>query len=91
MALFGSDTIAPFHEINKIINEIFISAQMLGEHYWKRQGRKNMTDEEFEKHLKEMHKHEAVFWEMSEEDELLKRLYTAIKKVEKVCSDVLSK
>lgn len=69
MAAFGKETEAVFIRTVKTINLIFIAAQMLGTHYWKQQGRVPMDDEEFRKHLAEMHKHEEVFWDHGKPDD----------------------
>ena len=74
MASFGHDTGRAFDEVVRIVNSIFVSSRMLSTYYWKRQGRVAMTGEEFEKHLAEMHRHEARFWEISADDELNKEL-----------------
>jgi hypothetical protein len=83
MARFGKDSAKPFDGLRKIINEIFASAQMLS-FYWKEQGRRTWANkEEFEKHLKEMHKHESVFWEMSpDKDPILPRVNAVISDIE---------
>ena len=82
MAKFGKDSAKPFDELNKIVNDIFISARMLS-HYWKQQGRRDWKNgKEFKKHLEEMQKHEAVFWEMSPAED------TIIPRVNKVISDI---
>jgi hypothetical protein len=83
MAAFGSSAGEPFDELNKILNEIFASAQMLGTHYWKRQGRVHMGKEEFQAHLEQMHKHEAVFWIMGD-DEISPRVHYAVEKIEAI-------
>jgi len=71
MARFGKETEEVFIRVNKAVNKIFIAARMLGTYYWQRQGIVKMTDEEFEKHLEKMEKHEGVFWEMeAEKDEI---------------------
>jgi hypothetical protein len=74
MASFGREAGGAFNEVTKIVNSIFISARMLSTHYWQRQGRVAMTDDEFKKHLDEMHRHEARYWEISHDDEVNKEL-----------------
>ncbi len=66
MAAFGKDTEALFTRTMKTINLIFVAAQMLGTHYWKRQGYVSMDEDEFKKHLEDMRKHEEVFWDHGE-------------------------
>jgi len=88
MATFGSNAGEPFDEISRILNEIFSSARILGTFYWKRQGRmQRMSEEEFQKHLEQMNKHEAVFWYMGEEDEITPRVQSAVGKVESIARE----
>jgi hypothetical protein len=90
MALFGRETGKLFDDLNKILDEIMVSAHMLGSHYWQRQGRSPMEGEEFERHLKEMHKHEAIFWAGYEEpDKVAQEVDNLISRVELVCSKAL--
>lgn len=75
MASFGPSTESIFTETNRVLNSIFVSAQMLATHYWQRQGRVKMEQDEFQRHLDEMHKHEGIFWEIgTETDEVRTRL-----------------
>lgn len=64
MASFGAETEVIFVETNEVLNSIFLSARMLGMHYWQRQGRVQMEDHELKTHLDEMHRHQRIFWEM---------------------------
>jgi len=85
MATFGTHAGEPFKEMDKVLNEIFISARMLGTHYWQRQGRVPMSEDEFQKHLDAMHKHEAVFWYMGEdEDTISPRMRNVVQQVENI-------
>ncbi len=82
-AVFGPSAIEPFDELDTIINEIFNAAQMLGSHYWPRQGRVEMAPKEFKKHLEEMQNHEAVFWLMDKDkDTISPRIRKMIEKIE---------
>lgn len=91
MARFGREHEAPFIELNKILNDIFISAQMLGTHYWQRQGRVKMEADEFEKHLEEMHEQESVFWFQGEKlDKIGPRVETVIKQIENITKGPLA-
>jgi hypothetical protein len=90
MARFGSNTNKPFGEIRSVIGEIFMAANRLANHYWPRQGRVKMSDEEFKRHLEEMHKYEGVFWEGSEENDLIKqKVDGAIKTIEDICRPII--
>lgn len=85
MATFGSTAGESFDELNKVLNEIFASANILGTYYWRRQGRVAMKPDEFQEHLKQMHKHEAIFWFMGEEDdEITPRIQHAVEKIEAI-------
>jgi hypothetical protein len=75
MAAFGSSATEPFDELNKIINEIFLAARMLGTHYWPRQGRVEMAPEEFKKHLEVWYLGEA-------KDKISPRVQKAVEKME---------
>jgi len=92
MARFGKDAAKPFEDLNKIVNEIFISAQMLT-HYWMEQGRRQWNSKsEFQKHLDEMHKHEAVFWEMApDKDQITPRVDAVISDIEAQSLKVIEK
>lgn len=75
MAIFGTETESIFKDTNQMLNSIFSSANMLSTHYWQRQGRVKMEEDEFQKHLDEMHKHEGIFWDRyNDDDEIRKRL-----------------
>ncbi|TLS18113.1 MAG: hypothetical protein FDZ72_10605 [Betaproteobacteria bacterium] len=75
MASFGAEAEQIFVDTNSVLNSIFVSAQMLGTHYWQRQGRVPMGPEEFEAHLAEMQQHQRVFWDHGDEnDEVRKEL-----------------
>ncbi len=85
MAVFGTETESIFKDTNQILNSIFASANMLATHYWQRQGRVQMEDDEFQKHLDEMHSHEGIFWDRyNENDEIRNRLATTQQLLEKV-------
>jgi hypothetical protein len=75
MASFGPESEAIFSQTQSTVNLILVSAQMLGSHYWQRQGRTAWQPGEFEIHLKEMKAHQAIFWDVGDEkDEVRKRL-----------------
>lgn len=85
MATFGSDAGESFDELNAILTEIFSAAHILGTHYWKRQGRICLSDDEFQKHLDGMSKFEAIFWFQGEgNDEIAPRVQRAVEKIETI-------
>lgn len=85
MAAFGADTSKPFTELDGAIREILLAARMLGTHYWQRQGRVAMSEGEFKRHLEEMHRHEAVFWSIGD-DQMAERVHTTVGEVEAITS-----
>ena len=90
MARIGLAAAQPFEDIRRIVNEIFASARILGSYYWPRQGRVRMSDEEFKKHLEEMHRHEAVFWAgFDSNDPIALQVEKVISDIEAVCRPVL--
>ncbi|MCI0363160.1 MAG: hypothetical protein L0Y44_09090 [Phycisphaerales bacterium] len=90
MAVFGKMAGEPFDDLNKILNEIFAAAQMLGTHYWPRQGRVQMSPEEQKEHLEGKHSLEAVFWHMGEKnDAITPRVNVAVEKVEAITRKVV--
>ena len=95
MARFGSDAGKPFDVLRSAINEIFGAANMLGGVYWQRQGRVQMSPQEFEKHLEQMQKFEAIFWEDyckalgKDEDPINKAVNVAIAALEQICRPII--
>lgn len=91
MARFGSKNEEPFIELDKIIKDIFFAAQMLGTHYWQRQGQVEMTEDASTKHREEMQRCEAVIWLQSEKcDKIGPRVESVIKKIEGVTKKTLT-
>ena len=92
MAQFGKDSAKPFDELNKIVNNILRSANMLLYH-WKEQGKRQWkSDEEFQRHLNEMHKQEAIFWEMTPDtDQITPRVEEVISEIEAQFAKIIGK
>lgn len=80
MTVFGTETESIFVNTNKILNSIFVSANMLATHYWRRQGRVKMESDEFQKHLDEMREHEGIFWDRYNEHDVIRSQLTTIQK-----------
>jgi hypothetical protein len=58
---------------------------MLSTHYWQRQGRAQMGNDEFQKHLDEMHRHEGIFWDLyNDNDEIRNQLASTQRELERV-------
>jgi hypothetical protein len=90
MARFGRRTAKPFDELNEAVRKIFLSARMLS-HHWLDQGRREWrTEEDFQKHLSEMHKHEALFWETgTDRDPINTQVELAIGEMEALCRAII--
>lgn len=85
MASYGSESGDIFKDTNKAVNTIFHSARQLATWYWKRQGSTKMSEVEFDKHLEQMRKHEDVFWDTWEDDDVIRKQLQSIQaKLDKV-------
>ncbi|GAA78393.1 hypothetical protein [Pseudoalteromonas sp. BSi20495] len=73
MATYGAESEDIFKDTNKTVNSIFNSARQLATRYWQRQGKVKMSDEEFNKHLEKMNRHEDVFWDTWEEEDVIRK------------------
>jgi len=78
MASFGAEAEQVFVDTSAVLNSIFVSAQMLGTHYWQRQGRVSMEPDEFAQHLAEMRQHERIYWDHGSEDDEVRMKLTSI-------------
>lgn len=89
MAVFGQESAEPLEGFRKSLNEVFVSANMLPT-YWLRQGRVQMEKDEFDRHLKEMHEHESVFWgTLSEKDHFNEKVEGLVSEIEAVCAKII--
>ena len=78
MASFGAESEQIFTDTTTILNTIFVSAQMLGTHYWQRQGRVPMDPEEGKEHLQEMQRHQQIFWDHGTDDDEIRKKLAAV-------------
>ena len=86
---FGEEAARPFSELEEIVWEIIFAARKL-ERLWPRQG-KPMTAEQFERHLKEMHAAEAIFWAGSEDpDPLTPRIDKMVRDINTTCRAIIN-
>ena len=89
---FGGENRAHFDELRAIVFEVLASSRKLSRH-WLDQGRKNFTDEQFERHLERMHAAEAVFWEGGGPDGIdpvKDRIEILVPKIETVCQRAIN-
>ena len=89
MARFWSDSAKPFDELNKTVNEIFISARMLAR-LWRRQGGYFRNEAALEAHLDQIKKQEAIFWGMGEGDPIKPRVDAVILDIEARCQSIIT-
>ncbi|WP_418117519.1 hypothetical protein [Variovorax sp. 350MFTsu5.1] len=80
MASFGSEYQPIFGKTIGAAGLILHSSRMLGNHYWKRQGRVPMTQQEFDRHLAEMRRHERIFWDDDEAGDEIRTMLAAAEK-----------
>lgn len=84
--VFPKATEAPFDEIEALLRQILASSYMLGAVVWPRQGT-DLPEEEFQKHLKEMHELESWHWRFDDENDPFKpRFEKALNQIEVACS-----
>lgn len=77
---------APFEEVEVLLRKILSSSYMLGAVVWPRQGT-DLPEEQFQKHLKEMHELESWHWRIDDERDPFKlRFEKALRQVEAACS-----
>ena len=92
IAIFGKEYLRPFDEVRIIVNEIFLANNRLNDRYWRDQGKKQMADEQFQKHLKGMNEAEAKIWDMQDENDVIRiRIHKAIEQIESLYNKVLGK
>jgi hypothetical protein len=92
MVLYGKEAGEPFDEIVLLTNKLFIACQSLGHKYWKDQGRRNFTEEQFQEHLRNMNKQESILWSnYGEIDDFKERVNNAITKIEVLCKNIIEK
>lgn len=92
MALFGEKAGVPFNEVEKLTRRLFVASYRLGNRYWKDQGRKNFSEEQFERHFKKMNEYEEIFWaDYGETDKFKNEVNDVIKKIESICQSIIEK
>lgn len=88
MAQFGKEKSLPLSEIHKVVNEVLAAANTLSR-IWPRAH--FATDEQWEKHYKQIEKYEAKFWStLSDDDELANRVRKAVLDMETVVESEIS-
>lgn len=84
MAAFGPAAGAPFDELRAVVNEIFISARMLGDVYWPKQGRE-MPEQAQAAFLRGLEEHQAIIWvPKASDDKLTPRVEAILREVDEI-------
>jgi len=88
MAQIGKGDAKQFEELRSILNEIFLSAQILAK-LWPRDHFK--TDAQWRSYHSHVRKHEAIFWDcMNVDDEINNKLDQVIREMEYICKNIIS-
>ncbi|MEE4011736.1 hypothetical protein V1T76_06735 [Roseibium sp. FZY0029] len=86
---FGDKAAEPFEDLNDILKQIFLASHKLAR-LWKAQGTA-MEQDVFEKHLKNMHAAEAIFWEGAEDpDPLNPKIETMLNNITETCRKIVN-
>jgi hypothetical protein len=72
MVYFGKECVEPIDEINRIVNDIFVAANLLGSHYWHLSSKEQLGDADKDKHLERRIKEEKIFWDHGEPDDSIR-------------------
>jgi len=87
MAQIGREESQPFEDLNKLVHEILVAAQMLAR-LWPRDHFR--TKEQYEKHRQQVGKYEGIFWEgLMEQDPINPRLEAIVARMERTCSNII--
>jgi hypothetical protein len=85
--IFGSVAEEPFLELNRIVQEVFTAAVMLGNYWSKLAG---SSGDLARRRLETIEKYEAIFWEMDPaKDPLAPRIKALTEAIEQVCKPII--
>lgn len=88
MAQIGVEKAKPFDELRQIVNKVVLSARTLSR-LWAREHFHN--DSDWTRHLEQIQKHEAIFWEGTIEDDPINPLVRdVIFDIEETCRAIIS-
>jgi len=88
MATFGEEAKEPFDEIARVLNQIFFAAHMLGSHFWQHAEWEAAREVgQREKHNQSVQKYEAIFWQAGDDDEIGRRVHSAVEAIEQIAAD----
>ena len=87
MATIDKGAAEPFDGIRKVVNEIMAAAHILSRE-WARE-HSNAEPEARKKWFDRVRKFEAVFWEMSDNDEINAKVQVIVRRIEDTCRPVI--
>lgn len=86
MASFGTGVEEIFTDTFKAVNSIFVSARMLGTHYWRRE---TFTGDRYQQNMEEIRRHEGVIWDIgADNDEVCSALSSVQIRLEQITAPV---
>ncbi|PKN16498.1 MAG: hypothetical protein CVU66_00680 [Deltaproteobacteria bacterium HGW-Deltaproteobacteria-23] len=89
-AIFGEESVKPFNEIEGHLMEIQLANIRLHRQYYPAQNNNNYTEEQFERHLKDMHENEAIIWTgFDVTDKFQESVKNTISKIEGICKPII--
>jgi len=88
MAQFGTDSMAPFEELNRVINELILSARRKARHSTQPE-RTLQSEEALERHHQEFIEIERVYYSGFEDDPISPRVNKIVGDIERVCRSVI--
>jgi len=87
---FGPNATLPIKTLGEVLRDIRNASKML-RHYWLQQGQPFQDPGAFDRHLAQMHRHEAVFWDGGGDDDPIRpRIALAVTSIKSTCTSVLN-
>lgn len=88
MAVFGQESSTPFDDLWKVTQDIMLAARTLS-WLWLLEERRQMSDQELEKHRKKIKQAEAIFWEDADPDPIAPRVDIIVEEIENICGGII--
>lgn len=88
MAQFGTKASAPFDDLNRVVNELLLSAQRMARHAIK-PDRQFRTEAAEEKHHQELMEIDRVYYSGGEDDPIAPRMHKMVGEIERTCRAVI--
>jgi hypothetical protein len=88
-AAFGEPAMAPYSELRQLMQTVLLSARRLGE-MWGERDFDHDESAQRERHWESVRKHEAIFWQQADDDEICVAMNKIISDIEAICRPVLA-